>query len=264
MQETRLIEDKAREIFGRRARMYVDSRAHTDPVVLNRLIALTQPQPDWRVLDVATGTGHTAFAFSPHVLEVVGIDITPQMLDLAEELALERAIANVRFRLANIHHLPFDDETFDGEGFDLVTCRRAAHHFRDIHEALSEMVRMLKPGGLLLIDDRSVPEDSYIDSIMNRLDWLHDESHVRQYRPSEWQAMLAKAGCQVQVVESYERIRPLSSLTADVSAENVAAIDELLKDMTVEEQQLIELTKKGEELYSKHWYVTVLGKKATS
>jgi ubiquinone/menaquinone biosynthesis C-methylase UbiE len=166
-------EQAAREIFGARAALYTTSAAHTDLQVLARVVELAAPQADGSALDLATGTGHTAFALAPHVARVVGTDLTPQMLAEAERLARDRAIGNVCFCLADVHTLPF------GEGaFQIVTCRRAAHHFSDILRALREMKRVLRAGGRLVIDDRSVPEDDFVDERMNELDRLHDESHV--------------------------------------------------------------------------------------
>ena len=255
-------EDRARAVFAARADLYVTSAAHTDPQVLSRLVEIAQPQPGWRVLDVATGTGHTAFAFAPYVESVVAIDLTPEMLVRAQGLAEDMGVVNVRFKLDDIHELPFDDETFDDEVYDLVTCRRAAHHFSDIQEAIDEMVRMLKPGGMLLIDDRSVPEDKFVDSVMNRLDWLHDESHVRQYRPSEWQQMLEAAGCSIVVSEQYIKHRPLSSLTDHVAVEKVSQIHGILHSLSVEEQQKLALVEIDGEQYSNHWYITVAARKS--
>jgi SAM-dependent methyltransferase len=259
--ESLSIEDRARAVFSARADLYVASASHVDPQVLGWLVELAQPQPAWRMLDVATGAGHTAFAFAPYVSEIIGIDLTPRMLAEAEKLAVKQGVKNVRFVEADIHELPFDDETFDDEQFDLVTCRRSAHHFSDIEEALAEMVRMLKPGGVLLIDDRSLPEDDFVDNIMNRLDWLHDESHVREYRPSEWQAMLAMAGCQVLTLEPYTRHRPLSSLTERVSPQNVAQIHSILGSLSPQQRRRLALEEIGGELWSNHWYVIVVAQK---
>lgn len=255
------IEDRARAVFSARAELYVNSASHVDPQVLGWLVELAQPQPGWRVLDVATGAGHTAFAFAPYVAEIIGIDLTPRMLIEAEKLAAQRGVHNVRFVEADIHELPFDDETFDDAQFDLITCRRAAHHFSGIQEALAEMVRMLKPQGLLLIDDRCVPEDDFIDSVMNRLDWLHDESHVREYRPSQWQTMLEEAGCRLLTLSIYTRQRPLSSLTERVSPHNVAQMHGILTSLTPKQRQKLALQEQDGELHSTHWYVIIAAQK---
>jgi ubiquinone/menaquinone biosynthesis C-methylase UbiE len=175
-------------VFAQRAAFYATSAVHKDKAVLDRLVELARVQPTDRVLDVATGTGHTAFAFAPQVREVIATDVTPEMLSEGEKLKSELGMRNVEFRIADAHDLPFEDTSFD-----VVTCRRAAHHFTDIRGALREMCRVLKPGGRLVIDDRSVPEEEFVDATLNRLDWLHDHSHVRQYRPSEWQRILQDA-----------------------------------------------------------------------
>ena len=258
------IEDRARAVFSSRADMYVTSAVHSDPRSLGRLVELAQVQPDWLVLDVATGTGHTALAFAPHVDRVVAFDLTSQMLTEARKLAGSGNVSRVQFVLADIHELPFDDERFDDGTYDLVTCRRAAHHFRDINFALEEMVRMLKPGGLLLIDDRAVPEDDFVDGIMNRLDWLHDESHVHQYRPSEWQAMLKQAACLVEFQETTVLHRPLRSLTDRVSPQNVAEIQRVFDGLAPEQREKLAVQEIDGELYSNHWYITLLARKNSS
>jgi ubiquinone/menaquinone biosynthesis C-methylase UbiE len=243
-------ESLARQIFAERAAFYTTSAAHKDPQVLAKLVALAAPQPDWHVLDVATGTGHTAFAIAPYVAQVVATDITPEMLAEARKLRAEYGFTNVEFRVADVHHLPFENAAFD-----LVTSRRAPHHFSDIRRALREMRRVLRPGGRLVIDDRSVPEDDFVDACMNDIDRYHDPSHVRQYRPSEWRQMLADAGFSVEVVEPYHQQRPLTSFTQDVDAENVAHIHARLAGLNWEQRQALNYADVNGEPYINHWYV---------
>jgi ubiquinone/menaquinone biosynthesis C-methylase UbiE len=245
-------EEKARQIFGERASFYTTSPAHTDPQVLARVVELAHPQPDWSVLDIATGSGHTAFALSPHVKSVVGIDITAEMLREAQKLKADRAVSNVTFRTGDVHNLPFANGTFQ-----LVTCRRSAHHFSNIRRALEEIRRVLASGGRVVIDDRSVPEDDFADRCMNLLDTLHDESHVREYRPTEWRSMLEEAGFSVEVVETYTRHRPLTALTANVSEENVRKINETLAALTPDQRAIFNLTEKDGQLHHNHWFVMV-------
>ena len=83
----------ARQVFARRAAFYATSAAHTDKAVLDRVVELAQPWPGAVVLDVATGTGHTAFALAPQVRRVVGTDVTPEMLEQGRMLKAERGMA---------------------------------------------------------------------------------------------------------------------------------------------------------------------------
>jgi ubiquinone/menaquinone biosynthesis C-methylase UbiE len=256
-------QDQVRAVFSERAATYTTSASHTDPEVLARVVELARPQAGWRVLDVATGTGHTAFALAPHARHVTGIDLTPEMLTEARGLQAGNGLGNVSFAVADAHRLPFADEAFD-----LVTARRAPHHFADLRGTLAEMRRVLRPerpvrpGGRLVIDDRSVPEDDEVDAIMNRLDTLHDPSHVREYRPSEWRAMLCEAGFRAESVEPYALLRPVSALKRDAPAADCAAIDRIMVELTERQRSLMGVTWRDGQLYHLHFYVMVAALRA--
>jgi ubiquinone/menaquinone biosynthesis C-methylase UbiE len=249
-------EQKARQIFGERAARYTSSAAHTDPLVLARVVELAGPQQDWLALDVATGTGHTAFALAGHVRAVIGIDLTAEMLAESRGLGATHGISNVSLGLADVHDLPFPSETFH-----LITCRRAAHHFSRIGQALREMHRVLRAGGRLVIDDRSVPEDGFVDACMNRLDYYHDESHVREYRPSEWKRLLEDHSFTVAAIESYVKHRPVTAFTAEVSQENVRRIHEILDGLSPAQRAALNLREVDGQPHLNHWYVMISGMK---
>lgn len=250
------VEQIAQRVFGERATFYTSSAVHTDPSVLARVVELAAPHPEWTALDVATGTGHTALALAPHVASVIGVDLTPEMLAEAERLRTERGVGNVNFRPADVHHLPFVDASFD-----LVTCRRAAHHFSNIAVALQEVVRVLRPGGRVVIDDRSVPEDDFADRCMNQLDWYHDESHVQEYRPSEWQRMLMACGLVVETIETYSLHRPVTAMTDGVSRENAARIHDILANLTDGQRRSLNFAEVNGQPYLNHWYVLIAATK---
>lgn len=192
--------DLAQQIFGANAAAYATSRTHAQGKSLQRLVELTQPQPDWHVLDVATGAGHTALAFAPHVASVIASDITPQMLAQAEKLARERGLTNVETKIADATHLPFDDASFD-----LVTSRIAPHHFADVQRFVNECARVLKPGGLLAVDDNIAPEDAGAATYIDDYERLRDPSHARCLPLSEWRACFERAGLAVLHSETIEK-----------------------------------------------------------
>ena len=247
----------AQAVFSERAAFYVTSATHTDKKVLDRVVGLAKPLPFDLALDVATGTGHTAFALAPQVREVIAIDVTIEMLIEGRKLKAEHGLQNVEFRLADVHELPFDDQSFD-----IVTCRRAAHHFVDIGKAIDEMKRVLKNGGRLVIDDRSVPDEDFVDTTMNRLDWLHDESHIREYRSAEWARMLIEAGFQIETIEPYTQHRPLSSLTDNVDPQNVAEIKSIIATLNESQRKALNVIEKDGEIYLNHWYVMIAATKS--
>ena len=175
--------------FGANAAAYATSSVHAKGASLARLVELTQPRGDWRALDIATGAGHTAFAFAPHIARVTASDLTPEMLTVAENLAKDKGLTNVDFKQADAENLPFDGATFD-----LVTCRIAPHHFPDIDRFVREGARVLKPGGVLAIVDNIVPSDPEAADYINAFEKFRDLSHGRCLPAEEWANSYEKAG----------------------------------------------------------------------
>ena len=184
--------------YSRFAEGYVQSQTHAHGSDLDRLIAIAQPQRHWRALDIATGGGHTALKFAPHVAHVVASDLTPRMLDKAREFIAGQGVDNVSFRQADAEDLPFDDDRFD-----LVTCRIAPHHFPDAQRFLHECARVLKSGGMLLLQDHVLPADETSARFVDEFERLRDPSHNRALNADEWQEMCQRAGIRIEYSESY-------------------------------------------------------------
>jgi SAM-dependent methyltransferase len=170
----------------------VTSASHAKGDDLRRLLQLAAPTGTERLLDIATGGGHTALAFAPLVASVTAIDLTPPMLEAAAAHAAERGATNITFAVADAERLPFADATFD-----IVTARIAPHHFADPLAFVRESARVLVPGGLFLLDDNMAPEDDELDAFMNRFEQWRDPSHVHAHRPSQWHVWMEASGLRV-------------------------------------------------------------------
>lgn len=175
---------------------YVKSETHAKGADLDRLIAIAQPQSDWVVLDVATGGGHTALKFAPHVARVVASDLTPRMLEKAAAFITEQGASNVTFKQADAENLPFDDAMFD-----LVTCRIAPHHFPDCQKFVTESARVLKSGGLLMVQDHVLPDDEAAAKHVDDFEKLRDPSHNFAFTQAGWVGMFENAGLTVTHTE---------------------------------------------------------------
>ena len=77
---------RSQERFGQFAERYVTSQSHAKGSDLDRLFEIANPQADWLVLDVATGGGHTALKFAPHVQSVIASDLTFKMLAASSKM----------------------------------------------------------------------------------------------------------------------------------------------------------------------------------
>ena len=122
------------------------------------------------VLDSGSGTGALAFALAPYVGQVVATDTREDYLEAGRAIAPE----NVRLLEGDATALPFGYATFDIAG-----CLRLLHHVRRPELAVSELVRVTRPGGRLLIVDQLGSIDPLRSLEMDRFERLRDPSHQR-------------------------------------------------------------------------------------
>ena len=175
---------KVRAQFGKSAEGYVHSEGHAKGAELALMVELAGDVSGARVLDIATGGGHTALAFARAGADVVATDLTPEMLRAAEASSEEEAAevrASVTFAPAAAEDLPFGSASFD-----VVTCRIAAHHFADPVAFLKESARVLKPSGRFLLVDNVAPTPSELARVMNHIERVRDPSHVEAYSVATW------------------------------------------------------------------------------
>jgi ubiquinone/menaquinone biosynthesis C-methylase UbiE len=120
--------------------------------------------PTLRVLDVGCGPGDLSIRISQLCHEVWGVDVTPEMIQIAEEKAASEP-ANVYFEQADACDLPFENHSFD-----TVMSVNALQTMIRPEMALAEMSRVLKPGGELLLITYCYGDSSFSDS-ESLIDW---------------------------------------------------------------------------------------------
>ena len=184
----------AKDRFGRRSGAYSKSSILSDKEHLNLIVDLTAPGGSDKVLDVATGNGFLAFEFAKRVFKanVIGCDMTRDMLLVAERIQRERGIRNLDFRVMDAESLGFEDGSFD-----IVSCRFAFHHFTNPGKAVSEMARVCKTGGKIVLVDGLSSENAPKSEYHNRIEQLRDPSHVRLYSEIELVGLLEDAGLKI-------------------------------------------------------------------
>ena len=151
--------------------------------------------PGHRILDIGCGTGrHTCAAYTCEKVVAIGIDIAlddvreaRQRLKLHDHLG-EHGGGAWGVAAADVNRLPFGDGTFD-----LVICSEVMEHLPDESRAVTEIIRVLKPGRNLVV---SVPRygPEYICWRLSEEYRTASNGHVRIYRTAQLTAILEKAG----------------------------------------------------------------------
>ncbi len=130
-----------------------------------------QPHDNPIILDVATGTGRVPLIMTrnPDFFgHIVGVDLSKKMLDIAREKITDQHFEDfITLRVENGQELPFNDASFD-----VVTCLEALEFMPDPESVLGEMIRVLRPSGILLttirIDTRWMPNRTWNEETMRQ------------------------------------------------------------------------------------------------
>ncbi len=130
--------------WGKTSRDYDRYRPGPPDSFYKKLHALNIGLPRQRLLDLGTGTGLLARRFASEQVEVSGIDISENQIEMASTTAVGEGLV-IDFKVAGAEDLPFADHSFD-----VVTANQCWLYF-DLSRAIPEVLRVLKPGGQLLV-----------------------------------------------------------------------------------------------------------------
>ncbi len=169
-----------------------------------------------RALDAGCGTGALAFALAPHVREVVGVDSSPQLLAAGRA----RAPLNVTLLPGDATALPFEVGSFD-----LAGCLRVLHHVRRPELVISELARVTRPGGCILVVDQLGDADPLRAIQVDRFERARDASHTRLLPDGDIRALLeandlvVSRNEVVREARELERYLDLAAVSEDVREE---------------------------------------------
>lgn len=115
-----------RAFWNRSAARYAKSPIRNESAYRKKL-AITQEylRPENSVLEFGCGTGSTAILHAPHVREMVAIDISDRMLEIAEHKARDAGVENITFRQGTLENTELAEASFDAAlGLNILHCRR--------------------------------------------------------------------------------------------------------------------------------------------
>ncbi len=218
--------------FGAQAQAYLQSEVHAQGSEFAALRAGLEGHRNGRLLDLGCGAGHVSFQLAPLMADVVAYDLSAEMLEVVAATAAERGLAQVRTVRGVAERLPFETGSLD-----VVVSRYSAHHWSDLGQALREVRRVLRPGGVAAFIDVVAPGLPLLDTHLQAIELLRDTSHVRDYSVAQWLQMLGEAGLQVQrhhcqrlqldYLSWVDRMRTPAVLRAAIRALQDAAVDDV-------------------------------------
>ena len=165
---------------------YAASAVHRSGPSLEIVADLLRPRSGDRILDLGTGTGHTA-AFLAHAsIRVTGVDPERDMLSAARRAYGDRP--GLTFVQATAADLPFEDGAFDA-----AVARHTLHHHEDVRATLRELARVVRPGGRFVLVDETSPHPD-VTAWLEAVERDRDPSHVATRDLEAWAGLLAEAG----------------------------------------------------------------------
>ena len=237
--------------FGDTAGNYLSSSVHANGADLDRLEALARRLQPARALDLGCGAGHAAFAVARGAVpSLIACDPSAPMLAVVGREAKARGHAAIETRNAAAEQLPFD-----AAAFDLIVTRFSAHHWPSLPAAMAEVVRVLRPGGTLVVIDVVAPESALLDTTLQTLELLRDMSHVRNYRASEWRSMLQLPELTNAVSDSWKLPLEFASWVRRIATppRRIAALRTVLDDLPAEARDYFAVAADGSFVSDAMW-----------
>lgn len=159
--------------------------------VRDKVVRFTNAEAGSVILDVATGTGKQAFAFGKRGYVVAGVDISEAMLRVANS---NNKYKDVTFRVADATKLPLEDASFD------VSCVSFALHDMPLTvrtKTLREMVRVTRPGGMIVIVDYALPRNRVSQFLIYNLVKLWEAKYYEQFIHSDLDGLVRGEGIEI-------------------------------------------------------------------
>ncbi|MBU4225649.1 MAG: methyltransferase domain-containing protein [Chloroflexi bacterium] len=160
--------------------------------VRDKVVDFTNASKGSTILDVATGTGQQALAFAKRGYDVIAIDLTESMLEVARK---NNKDGLVKFEAADATHLRFAENSFD------VSCVSFALHDMPLtirERVLKEMVRVTKTDGAIVIVDYALPHNKIGRALVYRLVSLYEGEYYKKFIASDLEALFRKTGIEIK------------------------------------------------------------------
>jgi ubiquinone/menaquinone biosynthesis C-methylase UbiE len=196
--------ERVRERFARTSAQMVQRELDRREQLRKELRGFVPLAGNERVLDSGAGTGALALALGPLVGRVVALDVVPELLVLGRQAAAAAGLENVLFVDGDATALPFERDAFD-----LTASHRTLHHVARPELVISEMARVTRIGGRVLVIDQIAPIDPLSAIELDRFERERDRSHTRLLPDTDIRSMLDANGLVLRASRQDQESRDL-------------------------------------------------------
>ena len=184
------IDKKAEKFWDRMAKQFEKRSGRTEEPDFKRIKGFLRESDS--VLDCGCATGVITCALAGDVKEIMGLDISSAMIEVARKRADEMEIENIDFMKGTI-----DDDTLRPESFDVIIAFNVLHFFRDTEMVLARINELLKPGGRVIISTSCIGERTFSNiaqltffTLLTRIGVL---PYMRFYKLSEFTGSIVRS-----------------------------------------------------------------------
>jgi SAM-dependent methyltransferase len=183
-----------RDEFAHQADAFARSPTMSLAETLGAVVELVPEDSEARWVEVACGPGLISRAMAPRVGSVLGLDLTPAMVEKARAEADAAGVDNLSFEVGDAAALDLPDDSLDG-----AITRFSLHHIPAPVRVLEEMRRVVKPGGLVVVADHVTDDEGAAAAWHGQIERLRDPSHWACLTPSRLEVLAERAGLEPDV-----------------------------------------------------------------
>jgi ubiquinone/menaquinone biosynthesis C-methylase UbiE len=248
--DSRAIE-RVRGEFTQQASAMAGARTFNAERAIEPFVRLLGSPPPSPVLDLACGPGIVSAALARAGARVVGVDVTPAMLERARTACETEGLTEVEFHEAAAERLPFGDETFGG-----AVTRLSLHHFADPGAALLEVRRTLRAGAAFVVGDIIASPEPAEAALHDALEILRDPSHQRLLPAAELEAIVESAGFRIDAREGWANTKTFDEWAAIVAdARSIEPVRVIMRELALAGRHAgIDLEFAGETVRFTHYW----------